>query len=63
MLLTVGFVLLLFYLVTLNGRRPAPNAWQSSVENMYDLVLNLVNEQIGGPSSKQQAITHCFGST
>ena len=42
MLLTVSFVLLLFYLVTLNGGRLAPNAWQSFVEILYDFVLNLV---------------------
>ncbi|CAM6002311.1 unnamed protein product [Sphagnum balticum] len=52
MLLTISFVLLLFYLVTINGGRvAAPNAWQSFVEILYDFVLNLVNEQISGPSS------------
>ena len=54
MLLTVSFVLLLFYLVTLNGGRLAPNAWQSFVEILYDFVLNLVNEQISGPSNLKQ---------
>ena len=51
MLLTISFVLLLFYLVTINGGTVVPNAWQSFVEILYDFVLNLVNEQISGPSS------------
>jgi F0F1-type ATP synthase membrane subunit a len=28
--------------------KSVPNAWQSLVELIYDFVLNLVNEQIGG---------------
>jgi len=51
MLLTISFVLLLFYLVTMNGGTIVPNAWQSFVEILYDFVLNLVNEQISGPAS------------
>lgn len=54
MLLTTSFVLLLFYLVTLNGGTIVPNAWQSLVEILYDFVLNLINEQISGPGSLKQ---------
>jgi F-type H+-transporting ATPase subunit a len=54
MLLTISLVLLLVYFVTLNGGHPVPNAWQSFVEIIYDLVLNLVNEQINGASSLKQ---------
>jgi F-type H+-transporting ATPase subunit a len=51
MLLTVGLVLLLFFVVTKKGGgKLVPNAWQSLVEQIYDFVLNLVNEQIGGLS-------------
>ena len=51
MLLTLSLVLLLLYFVTKNGGgKSVPNAWQSSVELIYDFVLNLVNEQIGGLS-------------
>lgn len=52
MLLTLGLVLLLILLVTKKGGgKLVPNAWQSVVELIYDFVLNLVNEQIGGPSA------------
>nr|QKI32025.1 ATPase subunit 6 [Ombrophytum subterraneum] len=57
MLLTLSLVLLLLYLVTKKGGgKFVPNAWQSLVELLYDFVLNLVNEQIGGLSGnvKQQ---------
>jgi len=48
-LLTVVFVVVGFFLVTKKGGgKLVPNAWQSLVEQIYDFVLNLVNEQIGG---------------
>lgn len=51
MLLTVVLVVLLFFVVTKKGGgKLVPNAWQSLVELIYDFVLNLVNEQIGGLS-------------
>ena len=51
MLLTLSLVLLLIYFVTKKGGgNLVPNAWQSLVELIYDFVLNLVNEQIGGLS-------------
>jgi F-type H+-transporting ATPase subunit a len=51
MLLSLGFVLLVFFLVTKKGGgKSVPNALQSLVELIYDFVLNLVNEQIGGLS-------------
>ena len=51
MLLTLSLVLLLVHFVTKNGGgNSVPNAWQSSVELIYDFVPNLVNEQIGGLS-------------
>lgn len=51
MLLTISLVLLLVHFVTKNGGgNLVPNAWQSLVELIYDFVLNLVNEQIGGLS-------------
>ena len=51
MLLTLSLVLLLVYFVTKKGGgNLVPNAWQSLVELIYDFVLNLVNEQIGGLS-------------
>ncbi|KAJ0074648.1 hypothetical protein Patl1_37490 [Pistacia atlantica] len=51
MLLTLSLVLLLVHLVTKKGGgNLVPNAWQSLVELIYDFVLNLVNEQIGGLS-------------
>lgn len=44
MLLTLGFVLLGFFLVTKKGGgKLVPNALQSLVEQIYDFVLNLVN--------------------
>ncbi|KAK1405831.1 hypothetical protein QVD17_42409 [Tagetes erecta] len=51
MLLTLSLVLLLIHFVTKKGGgNLVPNAWQSLVELIYDFVLNLVNEQIGGLS-------------
>lgn len=50
MLLTIGLVLLLVHSVTRSGGNIVPNAWQSLVEFIYDFVLTLVNEQIGGLS-------------
>ena len=53
MLLTLSLVLLLVHFVTKKGGgNLVPNAWQSLVELLYDFVLNLVNEQIGGLSGK-----------
>jgi F-type H+-transporting ATPase subunit a len=54
MFLTISSVLLLCQLVTFKGGYLVPNAWQSFVEMLYDFVLNLVNEQISGPSSVKQ---------
>ena len=54
MLLTLSLVLLLFYFITKKGGgKSVPNAWQSLVELIYDFVLNLVNEQIGGNVKKE----------
>lgn len=51
MLLTLSFFLLLVHFVTKKGGgNLVPNAWQSLVELLYDFVLNLVKEQIGGLS-------------
>lgn len=51
MLLTLSLVLLLLHFVTKKGGgNSVPNVWQSLVELIYDFVLNLVNEQIGGLS-------------
>ncbi|EEF27785.1 ATP synthase subunit, putative [Ricinus communis] len=51
MLLTLSLVLLLVHFVTKKGGgNLVPNACQSLVELIYDFVLNLVNEQIGGLS-------------
>ncbi|AEC06126.1 ATP synthase subunit a-1 (mitochondrion) [Arabidopsis thaliana] len=51
MLLTLSFFLLLIHFVTKKGGgNLVPNAWQSLVELLYDFVLNLVKEQIGGLS-------------
>lgn len=49
MAVTVVLVPSLFGVVTKKGGgKSVPNAWQSLVELIYDFVLNLVNEQIGG---------------
>jgi F-type H+-transporting ATPase subunit a len=51
MLLTLVLVLVGFFVVTKKGGgKLVPNALQSLVEQIYDFVLNLVNEQIGGLS-------------
>ena len=51
MLLTLSFFLLLIHFITKKGGgNLVPNAWQSLVELLYDFVLNLVKEQIGGLS-------------
>ncbi|KAH0903396.1 hypothetical protein HID58_042899 [Brassica napus] len=51
MLLTLSFFLLLIHYITKKGGgNLVPNAWQSLVELLYDFVLNLVKEQIGGLS-------------
>nr|UJP68037.1 ATPase subunit 6 [Evolvulus alsinoides] len=65
MLLTLSFVLLLLYFVTKKGGgNSVPNAWQSSVELIYDFVLNPVNEQIGGLSGNvKQKYSPCISVT
>ena len=65
MLLTLVLVLLLFLVVTKKGGgKSVPNAWQSLVEQIYDFVLNLVNEQIGGLSGNvKQKFFPCISVT
>uniref|UniRef100_UPI0030E34B04 ATPase subunit 6 n=1 Tax=Primulina hunanensis TaxID=1846138 RepID=UPI0030E34B04 len=65
MLLTLSLVLLLFHFVTKKGGgKLVPNAWQSLVELLYDFVLNLVNEQIGGLSGNvKQKYFPCISVT
>nr|QXE44267.1 ATP synthase subunit 6 [Sciadopitys verticillata] len=64
MLLTIGLVLLLVHFATKNGGNLVPNAWQSLVELIYDFVLNLVNEQIGGLSGNvKQKFSPCISVT
>ncbi|KAI4999207.1 hypothetical protein ZWY2020_060068 [Hordeum vulgare] len=60
MLLTVVLVVFLFLLLRKRRWKVVPNAWQSLVELIYDFVLNLVNEQIGGLSGnvKQKFSSH-----
>jgi F-type H+-transporting ATPase subunit a len=61
-LLTVVFVVVGFFLVTKKGGgKLVPNAWQSLVEQIYDFVLNLVNEQIGG--NMKQKFFPCISVT
>nr|ULQ69776.1 ATP synthase F0 subunit 6 [Mayaca fluviatilis] len=61
MLLTLGLVLLLLFVVTKKGGgKSVPNAWQSSVELIYDFVLNLVNEQIGGQNPRSYIVKQKF---
>ena len=63
MLLTLSLVLLLFHFVT-RVVKLVPNAWQSLVELIYDFVLNLVNEQIGGLSvNVKQKFFPCISVT
>jgi len=65
MLITLGFVLLMIFLVTKKGGgKSVPNAWQSLVELIYDFVPNLVNEQIGGLSGNvKQKFFPCISVT
>ncbi|XP_020209134.1 uncharacterized protein LOC109794084 [Cajanus cajan] len=65
MLLTLSLVLLLVHFVTKKGGgKSVPNAWQSSVELIYDFVPNLVNEQIGGLSGNvKQRFFPCISVT
>jgi hypothetical protein len=61
MLLTLGFVVVLCFIVTKKGGgKSVPNALQSLVEQIYDFVLNLINKQIGGLSGnvKQKFFPH-----
>ena len=61
-LLTVVFVVFGYFLVTKKGGgKLVPNAWQSLVEQIYDFVLNLVNEQIGG--NMKQKFFPCISVT
>ena len=52
LLLTTGLVFLLFQLVTQNGGFVVPSRWQSLVEMIYEFVVSLVEEQIGGKGRK-----------
>jgi hypothetical protein len=62
MLLTLSLVLLLIHFVTKKGGgNLVPNAWQSLVELIYDFVLNLVNEQIGGRSREIEGVVRRVG--
>jgi len=62
MLLTIVFVSVGVFLVTKKGGgKLVPNAWQSLVEQIYDFVLNLVNEQIGG--NMKQKFFPCISVT
>jgi F-type H+-transporting ATPase subunit a len=65
MLLTLGFVVVLCFVVTKKGGgKSVPNALQSLVEQIYDFVLNLVNEQIGGLSGNvKQKFFPCISVT
>ncbi|KAJ1255316.1 hypothetical protein BS78_K266400 [Paspalum vaginatum] len=65
MLITLGFVLLMIFVVTKKGGgKSVPNAWQSLVELIYDFVPNLVNEQIGGLSGNvKQKFFPCISVT
>ncbi|KAK9673412.1 hypothetical protein RND81_12G166000 [Saponaria officinalis] len=65
MLLTLSLVLLLLHFVTKKGGgNSVPNVWQSLVELIYDFVLNLVNEQIGGLSGNvKQKFFPCILAT
>ncbi|KAI3881121.1 hypothetical protein MKX03_010134 [Papaver bracteatum] len=61
MLLTLSLVLLLVHFVTKNGGgNLVPNSWQSLVKQIYDFVLNLVNEQIGGLFGNSFTVTSYF---
>ncbi|KAL0537545.1 hypothetical protein IC582_026523 [Cucumis melo] len=65
MMLTLSLVLLLLHFSTKNeGGNSVLNAWQSLVELIYDFVLNLINEQIGGlfGNVKQKFFPHSYFS-
>jgi len=48
MFLSVGFIVMLIRMVTMNGGgRLVPGSWQNVVEGMYRLVMGMVNESIG----------------
>lgn len=48
-LLSTGTFLLLFHLITMEGGgRFLPTPWQSIVEMIYEFVVSLVDEQVGG---------------
>ncbi len=47
LLIATGLILLLLYLITLNGGYLLPPRWQSVVEMIYQFVASLVEEQIG----------------
>ena len=50
--LAIGFIFLLFQLVTQNGGNLVPSRWQSFVEMIYEFVVSLVDEQIGSKGKK-----------
>jgi F-type H+-transporting ATPase subunit a len=52
LLLTTALVFFLFFLVTQNGGFVVPSRWQSLVEMIYEFVVSLVEEQIGGKGRK-----------
>jgi F-type H+-transporting ATPase subunit a len=65
MLLTLGFVVVLcFVVMKKEGGKSVPNALQFLVEQIYDFVLNLVNKQIGGLSRNvKQKFFPCISVT
>jgi len=52
LLLTTALVFTLFQMVTQNGGFLIPSRWQSFVEMIYQFVVSLVDEQIGGKGGK-----------
>jgi F-type H+-transporting ATPase subunit a len=52
LLLTTALVFILFQMVTQNGGFLIPSRWQSFVEMIYQFVVSLVDEQIGGKGGK-----------
>jgi hypothetical protein len=65
MLLTLVLILVgCFVFTKKGGGKSVPNALQSLVEQIYDFVLNLVNEQIGGLSGNvKQKFFPCISVT
>ena len=52
LLFTTALVFTLFQMVTQNGGFLIPSRWQSFVEMIYQFVVSLVDEQIGGKGGK-----------